>query len=335
MASARPASATSSGTSPMLTTLVQNCSASDSTRRFLRSSFRSRRVSIAFLRKFSSSACCSGVRMVLTAPPRDFCSACSFSWVWLSVSSSSLILPRYCCCACDSISWITVSGRLKEARLLRLMSALSPENCSTRPCASARLPLRGTMTFWPKTSCTSTAAPSASMSASATSTTEFSAADCLSCGSALASAFLSSDFFSSPFFPRGMPNGSGLPSGKAVWNLPVRRIASGSSSPEGWKPRVEGSPESVAMMRSTGIEFLEACASTVWVRPSAGLPLNEPPNGIKSVPTWLVTTSSMLSACWLSESSVGSSRGPAPLAKVRSATTLPMSTSMPHALNSR
>ena len=62
-----PSSATSSGTSPMLTTLVQNSSCSLSTRRFLRTSFSSTRVSADFLRKLSISACCSGVRIVLVA----------------------------------------------------------------------------------------------------------------------------------------------------------------------------------------------------------------------------------------------------------------------------
>ncbi len=198
------------------------------------------------------------------------------------------------------------------------------------PSASARLPLRGTATRWPNTSCISTAAPSDSRSTSATSTTEFSSAVCFSCGSAFSSAFFSSPFFLSA---RGGAYGLGLPSGKAVWNLPVRRTASGISSLVGWKPRVEGSPDSVAMMRSTGIAFFEVCTSTVSLRPSASLFLNAPPNGISSVPIWLVTTSSMLSACVVSESSVGSSRGPAPLAKLRSAITLPMSTSTPHALN--
>ena len=128
--------------------------------------------------------------------------------------------------------------------------------------------------------------------------------------------------------------GAGGPFGNALLNLPASLIASGYSSPDGWKPRVEGSPDSVAMMRSTSIEFFEVCASTVCVRPSAGLPLNTPPNGTSSVPTWLITTSSWLSASWLSESSVGRSRGPAPLAYVRSATTWFNVGSTPHALNS-
>ncbi|MND01334.1 hypothetical protein D3C83_202840 [compost metagenome] len=56
--------------------------------------------------------------------------------------------------------------------------------------------------------------------------------------------------------PRGA-NGFGLPSRNAVLNLPVSRIAIGCSCPEGSKPRVEGSPESVAIMRSTSIEFFD------------------------------------------------------------------------------
>ena len=55
------------------------------------------------------------------------------------------------------------------------------------------------------------------------------------------------------------------------------------------------------------------CASSiVTVSPSAGLPLNAPPNGSRSVPTWLVTTSSLLSAWSSSWSTVGTARGPAP-----------------------
>ena len=65
-----------------------------------------------------------------------FCSSCSFSCVWLRLSSSSLILPRYCCCARASISRTTVSGRVNEARLRRLIRFWSPANCSTRPWAN-------------------------------------------------------------------------------------------------------------------------------------------------------------------------------------------------------
>ena len=54
-------------------------------------------------------------------------------------------------------------------------------------------------------------------------------------------------------------------------NLPVRRSASGSSLPEGWKPRVEGSPDSVAMIRSASIEFFEVRTSVVCFRPSGSL----------------------------------------------------------------
>ena len=88
------------------------------------------------------------------------------------------------------------------------------------------------------------------------------------------------------------------------------------------------------MMRSTQHRVLRRVREPVSVRPSAGLPLNTPPKGTSSVPTWLITTSSWLSASGGSESSVGSRRGPAPLAKVRSATTWFIVGSMPHALNS-
>src|SRR5207342_2619486 len=85
-ASASPASATSSGTSPMLTTLVQNSSVSVSTRRFFLSCLSASRASAAFVRKLSSSACCSDVRMELVTPAFDFWSFCRFSCVWLRLS---------------------------------------------------------------------------------------------------------------------------------------------------------------------------------------------------------------------------------------------------------
>ena len=43
--------------------------------------------------------------------------------------------------------------------------------------------------------------------------------------------------------------------------------------PVGSKPLVDGSPVSVAMMRSTGMLLGELLASTVMLSPSAGLPL--------------------------------------------------------------
>ena len=54
----------------MFATLVQNTSASASWRRFLRTSLSARRVSATVLRKRSSSACCSGLRICadLAAP---------------------------------------------------------------------------------------------------------------------------------------------------------------------------------------------------------------------------------------------------------------------------
>jgi hypothetical protein len=78
-------------------------------------------------------------------------------------------------------------------------------------------------------------------------------------------------------------------------------------------------------MRSASIAFGDDCTSTVCVRPSAGLPVNVLANGKSSVPTWLATTSSLFSASPFSDRSVGRMRGPAPLAYVRSATTLPIS----------
>src|SRR5689334_25032084 len=69
-ASIRPSMVTSSGTTPMFTTFVQSSSRSVSTRRFLRSSLRSLRVSFDCLRNFSISACCSGVSTAALALDR-------------------------------------------------------------------------------------------------------------------------------------------------------------------------------------------------------------------------------------------------------------------------
>src|SRR5258707_1258635 len=93
-ASAMPASATRIGINAMFATLVQNWSASLSARSSRRTSFSTRRVSAAFLRKFSSSLCCSAVRIAPAPCPLPFCSAFNFSCVWPRLSSSSLILPR-------------------------------------------------------------------------------------------------------------------------------------------------------------------------------------------------------------------------------------------------
>src|SRR5882672_9430584 len=93
-ASAMPASATRIGINAMFATLVQNWSASLSARSSRRTSFSARRVSAALLRKFSSSLCCSAVRIAPAPCPLPFCSAFSFSCVWPRLSSSSLILPR-------------------------------------------------------------------------------------------------------------------------------------------------------------------------------------------------------------------------------------------------
>src|SRR5439155_1820668 len=89
-----PASATTRGISAMFSTLVQNWSASLSARSSRRTSFSARRVSAAFLRKFSSSLCCSAERIAPAPCPLPFCSAFSFSCVCPRLSSSSLILPR-------------------------------------------------------------------------------------------------------------------------------------------------------------------------------------------------------------------------------------------------
>ena len=122
------------------------------------------------------------------------------------------------------------------------------------------------MTRRPNTSCTSTAAPSFSMSTSATRITEFSPADSVRTASSFASApfFLSSDF--------------GLPSGKAVLNFPLSRSASGRDLLSDWKPLVAASPETVATMLSTSIELVELLISSVTFSPSTGLTSKAPPN---------------------------------------------------------
>src|SRR6266571_8543671 len=284
----KPASATSSGISTMFASLVQNTRLSASWRRFLRTSFSASRASATVLRKRSSSACCSGVRIWhdLPAPlPCAFCSSCSLAVVFCSSSSRLWILPKYCFCASASSSRTTVSGRNAVARLLSEISSLPAANCSTMPSASARLPFEGTTMRRPNTSWISTAAPSASMSTSATRMTVFSALDSRSCG---------------------VP-GRGLlstrrPSGKAVLNLPLKRSASASACPEGLKFRVASSPDLVALAASTSIELGELLTSSVIRSPSAGFAWKAPPKAYSRVSIDPVTTSSRLNAVRLSES---------------------------------
>src|SRR6185436_16579791 len=263
---ARPSRITSSGISAMFATLVQKTSASASCRRFLRSSFSSLRVSVARFLKFSISSCCSGVMSWADfAPaPRAFCSSCSLAVVFCTSSSRALRRPKYCFWASASIWRTTVSGRNEAARLRSEVSASPDENCSTMLCANARLPLEGTTMRRPNTSCTSTAAPSFSMSTSATRITEFSAADSLSD----ASAFASAAFFGS---------GSGFPLGNAVLNLPVSRSARGRSLFSGRKPFIAASPDTVETMLSTSIELGELFTSSVTFSPAAGFTSNAPP----------------------------------------------------------
>src|SRR5581483_9583772 len=261
-ATTRPAIATRSGMSAMFSTLVQKTRLSASWRRFLRTSLSSRRVSATVFLKRSSSACCSGVRIwpPFAAPPWAFCSSCSFAVVFCSSFSSAWILPKYCFCASASSSRTTVSGRKEPSRLRSEMSSSPAASCSTMPSARARLPLEGTTTLRPNTSWTSTAAPSASMSTSATRITEFSFADSRSCG-VPATGFLSTS----------------SPSGNAVLKVPVRRSASGIARPEGLKLLVASSPDFVASALLTSIELGELFTSSVALRPAAGLTSNAPP----------------------------------------------------------
>src|SRR5207247_1131043 len=85
-------------------------------------SFSASRVSATVLRKRSSSACCSGLRICAdlpAGPPCAFCRSCSLAVVFCSSSSSDWILPKYCFCASASSSRTTVSGRNAVARLRR------------------------------------------------------------------------------------------------------------------------------------------------------------------------------------------------------------------------
>ena len=158
--------------------------------------------------------------------------------------------------------------------------------------AKVRLPLDGTTTLRPNTSCTSTAAGSASMSASATRITEFSCADSVSCGAPSAFA---------PFLSLA----AGGPSGNAVLNFPVNRSASGQDFPLGRKSLVAASPEAVAAESSTSIELGELSTRSVTLMPATGLTLKAPPKTYSSVCNWLVTTSWWLKASLLSERTVG------------------------------
>jgi hypothetical protein len=132
------------------------------------------------------------------------------------------------------------------------------------PRAKARLPFDGTTILRPNTSCTSTAAPSASMSTSATTITEFSG-DSRSGGVVGTAGFFSFSFSSSL-----------RPSGKAVLNFPDSRNASGIALPEGLKPLVASSPDLVAFVFSTSIELGELFTSSVTLR-SAALTSKAPP----------------------------------------------------------
>src|SRR5262245_2778399 len=286
-ATSRPMSATSSGIAAMLATLVQNTRPSASWRRFLRTSLSARRASATVLRKRSISACCSGLRICADLPPGPwaFCSSWSLAVVFCTSSSSAWILPKYCFCASASSSRTTVSGRKAPVRLRSEMKSSPAANCSTMPIAKARLPLEGTTILRPNTSCTSTAAPSARRSTSATRITEFSLADSRSpgvFGTGLAFSCLSPCGFSASFSP----------SGKAVLNLPVRRKASGIDWPEGLNALVASSPDLVAFTLSTSMELGELFTSSVARRPSGVLTSNAPPNANSSVSICPVTMSS-------------------------------------------
>src|SRR2546426_8855090 len=127
----------------MLASLVQNTRASASWRRFLRTSFSASRVSATVLRKRSSSACCSGLRICAdlpAGPPCVFCRSCSLAVVFCSSSSSDWILPKYCFCASASSSRTTVSGRNAVARLRSEISSSPAANRSEEHTSELQSP---------------------------------------------------------------------------------------------------------------------------------------------------------------------------------------------------
>ena len=107
-----------------------------------------------------------------------------------------------------------------------------------------------------------------------------------------------SSFFSFSFGSAGLSVGVslGLPSGNAVLNFPFSRTAKANCLPEAAKSFTDCSPENSAMNLSTSCDARVLFRRTVCLRPSAGVPVNAPENGIQALSSWLVMTSSVHSS---------------------------------------
>ena len=119
------------------------------------------------------------------------------------------------------------------------------------------------------------------------------------------SAFLSS-FLSLPSASFLSAAGSaGLPSGKAVLNLPVRRIANSRFLPSDLNSFAICSPDNVARKPSTICEASVVWRRTVFFKPSVGEPEKVPAKGIRMLSICAVMTSSLLMPAGLIESTAG------------------------------
>src|SRR4029078_11833953 len=96
-----------------------------------------------------------------------------------------------------------------------------------------------------------------------------------------------------------------LPSGKAVLNLPARRMARAYSVPEALKSLSADSGERFAIMPSTSDESVVLLSKTVFFRSAAGVPENAPPAKYQMLSIWLVTTSLVSIPSGVMESQVG------------------------------
>ena len=102
----------------------------------------------------------------------------------------------------------------------------------------------------------------------------FSSADSLRPVSAGFSSFFGSGLDGSA---GGVSAALGLPSGKAVLNLPLSRTASAYSVPDLLKSWINFSPVNCAIIGSTSCEFFEDLISDDIVSPSVGVPVKVPP----------------------------------------------------------
>ena len=202
------------------------------------------------------------------------------------------------------------------------MRLLSPAICSTRFWAKSRFSFIGS-TIVPKgLSIFRSEKSSASMSESPTRTTDVSTLDSFKKPAAFVATLL--------VLPESVVSG-GSPSGKAVLNFPVRRMASLYSTPVGLKPfMMLLSPPMPAIKLSASSATLELWSRTVSLRPAAGSPVNAPAIGSQRVSISLVTMSLRLMPSVVRPSHAGASAGwpfcPRNcILKFKSATTLPVS----------